>query len=126
MRGREAAHLDDRIEFKWYSFSNVRVLANEVGDPARVFFGKLLSSEPLEKNDAANDARYSVLFDRNGNFKHGWNVFRSDVSEDLIPRIMKLDYGSDAEFIEGGKSWRLHRQKERNAEAVRDKKEKSP
>lgn len=56
------------LEFGHYSFS--REEPRPVGQrTVRVFFGDLLRSEVMSKNDACTREPYAQFFDRNGNFK---------------------------------------------------------
>ncbi len=57
------------VDFSWYSFTEETNQIDEKGTPARVLRGVLNKSESLSKIEAACDARYQHMFDKNGNFK---------------------------------------------------------
>jgi hypothetical protein len=74
----------NRVAFRWYLFVTETVLADEYGEPARVFFGKVVASEIYSKRKGARSVRYKTLFKDNGDFKNG-SVFHRPVPLDDRP-----------------------------------------
>ena len=60
---------DGQIGFTRFRLERVEELLDKQEDRNRVFCGPATQSETLSKDDAAHHNQYSVLFDKNGNFK---------------------------------------------------------
>jgi hypothetical protein len=74
---------DKLIVFGWYSFSYEALLPNELGDPDRVYFGRLFYSETMPEESAATSDRYAALFRSKGRFKGNLKI--GSVFHKVIP-----------------------------------------
>lgn len=115
---------DGQIIFDWYALDRETTLRDNSGNPCRVFFGDLLSTETLTKSKAARSKRYSAFFNVNGHFKRP-SVIRGDVADQHRPRSKrkKITYSAeeidpaDGPFVEGATRRITVNAYERNAAA---------
>lgn len=57
------------VNLTWYSYAHDTEQIDDKGTPQRVLHGILKKVELLSKSDAAADARYQNMFNKNGAFK---------------------------------------------------------
>ena len=113
-----------RIAFDWYALAREATLPDDIGNPCRVFFGDLLSTEMLPKPKAAGSKRYSAFFNVNGHFKRP-SVIHGDVADRHRPRSKQKKVTfcaeevdpADGPFIEGATCRITVNSYERNAAA---------